>query len=64
MATADTATNTRRRVKLYTLNESRTWDDNGTGHVTVKMTDTPKFMALLVNSETDGMTYMFYINVM
>lgn len=49
------AVNTRRRVKLYTLNEGRTWDDNGTGHVTVKMADSPKFMALVVNSETDGM---------
>ena len=24
---------TRRRVKLYTLNEDRQWDDRGTGHV-------------------------------
>ena len=53
--------NTRRRVKLYTLNESRTWDDNGTGHVTVKMTDMPKFMALTVNSESDGEDDFFVI---
>ena len=53
MMSTDTV-NTRRRVKLYTLNEGRTWDDNGTGHVIVKMTDSPKFMSLIVNSETDG----------
>jgi len=53
MATADV--NTRRRVKLYMLNESRVWDDQGTGHVSSTPADkVTKGMSLIVRSEVDG----------
>jgi len=51
---ASETTNTRRRVKLYMLNENRAWDDNGTGHVAVTYSEKPKFMMLDVKSEIDG----------
>lgn len=51
---ADTNTNTRRRVKLYMLNEERQWDDQGTGHVSSIFVERLKGMSLLVRSETDG----------
>ncbi|XP_071079163.1 serine/threonine-protein phosphatase 4 regulatory subunit 3A-like isoform X2 [Haliotis cracherodii] len=47
-------TSTRRRVKLYMLNEDRQWDDRGTGHVSSAYVERLKGMALLVRSETDG----------
>lgn len=47
-------TNTRRRVKLYMLNESRMWDDKGTGHVSSAFVERLKGMSLLVRSENDG----------
>uniref|UniRef100_A0A672PKY1 Serine/threonine-protein phosphatase 4 regulatory subunit 3 n=1 Tax=Sinocyclocheilus grahami TaxID=75366 RepID=A0A672PKY1_SINGR len=40
---------TRRRVKLYTLNEERQWEDRGTGHVCCSLTD-----SLRVTGEADG----------
>ena len=46
--------NTRRRVKLYMLNEDRQWDDRGTGHVSSTYVERLKGMSLLVYSETDG----------
>ena len=46
--------NTRRRVKLYMLNEDRMWDDRGTGHVTSSYVERLKGPALLVRSESDG----------
>lgn len=46
--------NTRRRVKLYMLNEERVWDDRGTGHVSSSYVDKLRGMALLVRSENDG----------
>lgn len=48
-------TSTRRRVKLYMLNEDRQWDDRGTGHVSSAYVERLKGMSLLVRSETDGM---------
>ncbi|XP_064601832.1 serine/threonine-protein phosphatase 4 regulatory subunit 3-like [Liolophura sinensis] len=45
---------TRRRVKLYMLNEDRQWDDRGTGHVSSAYVDRLEGMSLLVRSETDG----------
>jgi len=54
MAAVGESTNTRRRVKLYMLNENRAWDDNGTGHVSVTFSEKPKFMMLDVKSEIDG----------
>ncbi|VEL29245.1 unnamed protein product, partial [Protopolystoma xenopodis] len=43
----------RRRVKLYTLNDNREWDDTGTGHVSALYTEQNN-MALVVISEADG----------
>lgn len=45
---------TRRRVKLYMLNEDRQWDDRGTGHVSSAYVERLKGVSLLVRSETDG----------
>lgn len=45
---------TRRRVKLYVLNEDRQWDDRGTGHVSAMHSDKHKGNALIVISEIDG----------
>jgi len=47
-------TSTRRRVKLYMLNEERMWDDRGTGHVSSAFVDRLKGMSLQVRSENDG----------
>ena len=47
--------NTRRRVKLYMLNEDRVWDDRGTGHVSSAYVEKLRGMSLLVRSENDGM---------
>ncbi|XP_074643917.1 serine/threonine-protein phosphatase 4 regulatory subunit 3-like [Tubulanus polymorphus] len=48
------ATESRRRVKVYMLNEDRQWDDRGTGHVSSTFVERLKGMSLLVISETDG----------
>uniref|UniRef100_A0A4W3J993 SMEK homolog 1 n=2 Tax=Callorhinchus milii TaxID=7868 RepID=A0A4W3J993_CALMI len=45
---------TRRRVKVYTLNEERQWDDRGTGHVSSSYVERFKGMSLLVRAESDG----------
>ncbi|XP_076402258.1 serine/threonine-protein phosphatase 4 regulatory subunit 3B isoform X4 [Peromyscus maniculatus bairdii] len=45
---------TRRRVKVYTLNEDRQWDDRGTGHVASTYVEELKGMSLLVRAESDG----------
>lgn len=48
-------TDTKKRVKLYILNEQRQWDDKGTGHVTaVCNNDKLRGVTLIVKSETDG----------
>lgn len=57
---------TRRRVKLYMLNEDRQWDDRGTGHVSSAYVDRLEGMSLLVRSETDGEIkrtsgFLFYV---
>ncbi|KAF4016315.1 hypothetical protein G4228_007679 [Cervus hanglu yarkandensis] len=44
---------TRRRVKVYTLNEDRQWDDRGTGHVSSTYVEELKGMSLLVRAESD-----------
>ncbi|XP_078263082.1 serine/threonine-protein phosphatase 4 regulatory subunit 3 isoform X3 [Rhinoraja longicauda] len=44
---------TRRRVKVYTLNEDRQWDDRGTGHVSSSYVERLKGMSLLVRAESD-----------
>ncbi|XP_075902347.1 serine/threonine-protein phosphatase 4 regulatory subunit 3B isoform X2 [Nelusetta ayraudi] len=45
---------TRRRVKVYTLNEDRQWDDRGTGHVSSIFVERLKGISLLVRAESDG----------
>ena len=47
-------TDTRRRVKVYTLNEDRQWDDRGTGHVSSAYVERLKGTSLLVRAESDG----------
>ena len=44
---------TRRRVKVYQLNEDRQWDDRGTGHVQTSFDPATDVCSLLVKSETD-----------
>ncbi|VDN96123.1 unnamed protein product [Rodentolepis nana] len=44
---------TRRRVKLYMLNEERQWNDKGTGHVSALYNDS-SCICLVVISENDG----------
>jgi len=46
---------TRRRVKLYTLNEDRQWDDRGTGHVSSSYVEHLQGMSIMVLSEEDGL---------
>lgn len=41
-------------MKLYVLNEKRSWDDRGTGHVTCAFSDNFGCLALTVRSEIDG----------
>ncbi len=41
---------TRRRVKLYMLNEERLWDDRGTGHVSSAYVEKLRGMSLLVRN--------------
>lgn len=48
------ATDAKRRVKLYALNASRQWDDKGTGHVTSCYHEPLDGMSLLVKNESDG----------
>ncbi|XP_030626760.1 serine/threonine-protein phosphatase 4 regulatory subunit 3B isoform X1 [Chanos chanos] len=45
---------TRRRVKVYTLNEDRQWDDRGTGHVSSTYVERLEGISLLVRAESDG----------
>ncbi|CAF1242003.1 unnamed protein product [Rotaria sp. Silwood1] len=47
--------NNRTRVKLYTLNEERQWDDRGTGFVTcLSPTSSNTSYSIIVKSEIDG----------
>ncbi|UJR37221.1 hypothetical protein I4U23_029930 [Adineta vaga] len=51
--------NNRSRVKLYTLNEERQWDDRGTGFVTcLAPTESNANHTILVKSEIDGSTLL------
>ena len=47
-------TDTKRRVKLYSLNRERQWDDKGTGHVSSPYVERLKGISILVRAETDG----------
>ncbi|PAA92289.1 hypothetical protein BOX15_Mlig023888g1 [Macrostomum lignano] len=55
---AENGAATRRRVKLYMLNEERQWDDKGTGHVSSVFVESLNGIALLVVSEADGSTLL------
>ena len=44
----------RRRVKVYTLNDDRQWDDRGTGHVVYAFVESLGGLALEVRNEEDG----------
>jgi protein phosphatase-4 regulatory subunit 3 len=51
--------NNRSRVKLYTLNEERQWDDRGTGFVTcISPTTLNTSYSIIVKSEVDGSTLL------
>lgn len=56
--TENSVNDTRRRVKLYMLNQNRTWDDRGTGHVTSPYCEDKNTTLLLVKSEADGSTLL------
>uniref|UniRef100_A0A672GNE9 Serine/threonine-protein phosphatase 4 regulatory subunit 3 n=1 Tax=Salarias fasciatus TaxID=181472 RepID=A0A672GNE9_SALFA len=53
---------TRRRVKVYTLNEDRQWDDRGTGHVSSTFVERLKGISLLVRAESDGKFSLFDVS--
>lgn len=60
-STSTTATTTsgggeaKRRVKLYALNDSRQWEDKGTGHIYwICDINEQHYVSLLVKSEVDG----------
>ncbi len=53
------SSNNRSRVKLYTLNEERQWDDRGTGFVTcISPTTLNSSYSIIVKSEVDGSTLL------
>lgn len=57
--TASSNSNNRSRVKLYTLNEERQWDDRGTGFVTCLPPPTlNSSYSIIVKSEVDGSTLL------
>lgn len=51
-------TDTRHRVKVYTLNEDRQWDDKGTGHVSHTFDNRLRSTTLVVRAEQDGSTLL------
>jgi len=53
----------RRRVKLYTLNEERVWEDHGTGHVAHSYADESKLTSLIVRSEIDGTNHLLLSSI-
>ena len=50
----DVMVETRRRVKLFVLNDQHDWEDRGTGHVTVVYMEYLHGLALVVRSEENG----------
>lgn len=58
-SSATNVSSNRSRVKLYTLNDERQWDDRGTGFVTCLSPTTPSTThTILVKSEIDGSTLL------
>ena len=54
---------TRRRVKVYVLNEERQWDDKGTGHVSSTLSE-GSVLSLVVQAEDDGTFHKGRVYVM
>eukprot|EP00959_Pyramimonas_sp_CCMP1952_P086611 1811605-Pyramimonas_sp.AAC.2 len=48
------------RVKVYKLNENGTWDDKGTGHVSVEYMEQSDAAGLVVISEEDTSTLLIH----
>jgi hypothetical protein len=58
-SSSTSASNNRSRVKLYTLNEERQWDDRGTGFVTcTSPTTSNSSYSIIVKSEVDNSTLL------
>lgn len=53
-STPPTSNDAKRRVKFYSLNANKQWDDRGTGHVTSCYHEPLDGMSLLVRNESDG----------
>ena len=51
---AGTAGDTRRRVKLYLLNDEGQWDDRGTGHISCQYSQELQGFGLFLRSEADN----------
>jgi len=56
----DSCGQSRRRVKLYALNDDRVWDDQGTGHVAYSYSDECNATSLVVRSEIDGDSHFLF----
>jgi len=46
----------RQRVKVYSYSESGSWDDMGTGHVTIDFMERNNATTIIVRSEEDGLS--------
>ena len=53
-AEAGASGNTRRRVKLYLLNDDGQWDDRGTGHISCQYNQDLQGFGLFLRSEADN----------
>lgn len=51
------ATDTRRRVKVYSFNENMQWEDMGTGHVSMNYVERLQSLIIMVRSEEDGKSF-------
>jgi protein phosphatase 4 regulatory subunit 3 len=57
--TMTSSLNNRSRVKLYTLNDERQWDDRGTGFVTcLSPSSSVNHHSIIVKSEIDDTTLL------
>ena len=48
------ATETRRRVKVFSFNENMQWEEMGTGYVLVNYVERLQSLIIMVRSEEDG----------
>lgn len=49
---------TKRRVKVYQLDQDSSWEDKGTGHVSCNYVERLQSLCLIVKSEVDGSTLL------